>query len=82
MLGRMPLVDLEDAMRSSSQTGDELNGSFRPAYPDFQDLKPGVEPSAQEQEAAEEGHPRRRPADDYYETRGSLAERIREREAR
>jgi hypothetical protein len=67
-------------MPPRSRAGDEQNGSFGAAERASQDAKPGVESAARAPEADEPTEHRRRPNEGTYETRASLADRIRARE--
>jgi hypothetical protein len=65
----------------SRHLGDEENGSFGATRSKLKNLKPGVERAASKGGAATEDKHQRRASKEKYQTRGTLAQRIRERKA-
>ncbi len=68
-------------MQPKHKAGDDENGSFGATRSKLQNLKPGVEEAASKGGAATEGKHQRRASKAKYQTRASLADRIRERKA-
>jgi len=68
-------------MASRYESGDDDNDSFGATRSELQDLKPGVESASSARQPATDDKHRRRPNTEKYQTRTSLADRIRERKA-